>query len=174
MRLPIAVFTLVLIASLCPGQDAAVAAPEPYAPVHEFNPKRDASADIRAAVAEAQRTQKRIIVYVGGSWCQFCGQMGELYRKNSDLLEIREAGFITVYVYYGPGNYNRAALSGFGKVLGIPHYFVLDSDGRLLHSQHLLDLRSNGDYSAVKMKQFLTEWSPHAQTAQSPAAELAR
>jgi hypothetical protein len=44
----------------------------PYTPVHQFDPARDPAEDIRAAIAEAQRTQKRIILYVGGPWCPFC------------------------------------------------------------------------------------------------------
>src|SRR5215471_3069270 len=37
-----------------------------YVPVHKFDPKRDAAADIEAAIHEAQRTGKRILLDVGG------------------------------------------------------------------------------------------------------------
>lgn len=132
--------------------------------MHAFGEHRDAAADIHAAIAEAQRTHKRIILYLGGDWCPYCAQLSSLFHADPTLLQLRDASFITVYVYYGPGNHNDQALSSYGKFLGIPHYFVLDSDGALLHSQHLLDLRANGTYSPDKMKQFLSQWAPPAKT----------
>ncbi len=63
--------------------------PEPapaYAPVHKFDSKRDAAADIQAAVAEAHRTGKRVIVDVGGDWCQYCHQLDQLFQEHPDLL----------------------------------------------------------------------------------------
>jgi thioredoxin-related protein len=131
----------------------------PYVPVHEFDSKRDAAADIRAAVAEARRTRKRIILYIGGLWCPYCHQMDELFQKNPDLLQLRETRFITVTVHYGSGNNNDQALSAYTKVLGVPHFFVLESDGTLLHSQHVLDLRADGAYSPAKIKEFLKRWA---------------
>jgi len=130
-----------------------------YVPVHEFDSRRDAAADIRAAIAEAQRTRKRIILYIGGLWCPYCHQMDELFQKNPDLLQLRESRFITVAIHYGSGNNNDQALSTYTKVLGVPHFFVLESDGTLLHSQHVLDLRADGAYSPAKIKEFLNRWA---------------
>lgn len=134
-------------------------------PVHAFDTNRDAAADIKAAVAQAQRTHKRVILYIGGDWCPYCRQLGQLFSADPPLLKLRDASFITVYVYYGPGNRNGQALSSYGKFVGVPHYFILDSNGSLLHSEHLIDLRSNRDYSPEKMKQFLTQWAPPPKSA---------
>lgn len=131
-----------------------------YVPVHTFDAKRDASADIQAAIAEARRSGKRIILYLGGDWCAYCGQMSKFFARNPDLVRLRDENFVTVYVYYGGESHDEKALAAYGKFVGIPHYFVLASDGRLLHSEHLLDLRAKGDYSAAKMKDFLAEWAP--------------
>ena len=38
-------------------------------PTARFDPARDAEGDINAAVAEAKRTGKRVILDVGGEWC---------------------------------------------------------------------------------------------------------
>ena len=53
--------------SLAQGNKAPEAQPSgaagsSYVTVHKFDPERDAAADIQAAIAEAQRTGKRIIV----------------------------------------------------------------------------------------------------------------
>lgn len=131
-----------------------------YVPVHKFDPQRDAAADIQAAIAEARRTNKRILVDVGGDWCQYCHQMDQLFQEHPELLELRDKTFITVAVYYGTDKKNEQALSHYPKVEGIPHIYVLDSRGAVLHSQHVLELRKNGKYDPHTMKEFLTKWAP--------------
>jgi thiol:disulfide interchange protein len=141
-------------------QAPAEAGESSYVSVHKFDPKRDAAADIRAAIAEAQKTGQRIIVDVGGDWCQYCQQMDQLFQEHPELLEYRERNFITVAVYYGSDKKNEQVLSHYPKVEGIPHFYVLEKDGSVLHSQHLVELRQGGKYSPEKMKDFLTKWSP--------------
>ena len=143
-------------------KSAPVAADNIYVPVHTFDPKRDAAADIQEAIAEARKTGKRIILDVGGDWCQYCHQMDQLFQEHPELVEIRDRNFVTVAVYHGSDKKNEQTLSRYPKVEGIPHFYVLDGDGSVLHSQHLVELRKNGKYDPDKMKDFLTKWAPAA------------
>jgi thioredoxin-related protein len=136
------------------------AADSGYVPVNKFDPKRDAAADIQAAIAEAQKTGKRIILDVGGDWCQYCHQMDQFFQDHPEVLQLREKNFITVLIFYSSDNKNEKALSRYSKVLGIPHFFVLEKDGSLLYSQHVADLRTKGNYDVEKMKDFLSKWAP--------------
>ena len=152
-----------LLACLLRAGFAQNQSPQPasgYVPVQSFDPKRDAAADIEAALAEAQRTGKRAIIDVGGDWCQYCHQMDQLFVEHPDLIDLRDKNFILVKVYYGDKNKNRDALSHYSKLLGIPHLFVLEKDGSMLHSQHVTELRSGGNYDAEKMRAFLLKWAP--------------
>jgi len=65
---------------------------------------------------------------------------------------------------------NEQTLSRYPKVEGIPHFYVLDGNGSVLHSQHLVELRKNGKYDPDKMKDFLPKWSPPA-TANSAKSD---
>lgn len=143
-----------------PARNSSAGTGSDYVPVHKFDSKRDSAADIRAAVAEAQRTGKRIILDIGGDWCQYCHEMDKLLEDHPDILALRDKNFIAVAIYYGDDNKNPQVLSHYSKVLGIPHFFVLEKDGSLLHSQHLLDLRTNGKYDPAKVKEFFLKWSP--------------
>ena len=138
-----------------------------YVPVHTYDPTTDAAADVQAAILEAQRTGKRILLAVGGEWCPWCHTLDQFFHDNADIARLRDANFVVVNVYYGSDNRNEKVLSHYSKVLGIPHFFVLDKDGALLHSQHVLDLKMNGDYSPSKMKDFLMKWSPPATSSGS-------
>jgi thioredoxin-related protein len=141
------------------AQEAARTEVSPM-PASHFDRNRDASADLMAAVAEAHRTGRRVLVDVGGPWCMYCAQMDTFFQTHPDLLELRDQRFVTVLVFYGEGEKNDKALGGLPAVEGIPHFYVLGEDGKLLRSQHVVELRESGNYSAGKMKRFLEEWAP--------------
>lgn len=140
-------------------QGPPVAAKTGYVPVDAYDAARDAEADIRAAVSEAQKTGKRILLEIGGDWCPWCHALAQFFHQNPDVLKVRNAAFVVVNIYYSPENKNERVLARYSKVLGIPHFFILDETGTLLHSQHVVELQTNGAYSAEKMKEFVNKWS---------------
>jgi len=138
-------------------------APTSYVPVHKFDPNRDAAADIQTAIAEAQRSGKRILLDVGGDWCSWCHELEKFFEQHPEMVDLRDKNFITVAVFYSHENKNEKVLSPYPKVEGIPHFFVLEKDGTLLHSQGMLKLETGGELDPEKMKGFLLKWSPRSQ-----------
>ena len=147
------------------GQDSAEVGANPraqagtYTPILHFDSKRDATADIQAAVSEAQKTGKRILLDVGGDWCTYCQQMDQFFQTRPEIRRLRDSNFITVPIFYSSEDKNEMVLKHYPKVEGIPHFFVLEKDGTLLRSQHVLELRSNGQYDPEKIRAFLIKWS---------------
>jgi thiol:disulfide interchange protein len=133
---------------------------EVYVPVHKYDPARNAEQDINAAVAEAGRTGKRVLVEVGGEWCIWCHIMDAYFEKNPELLSFREKNFVMVKVNYSEENKNEALLSRYPAVAGYPHIFVLERDGKLLHSQDTGKLEEGKSYNLAKFMDFLKEWAP--------------
>jgi thioredoxin-related protein len=131
-------------------------------PVHRLDPARDARADIQAAVVEASRTGKRVLLDVGGNWCGYCEELDQLFEEHSDLKDLRDRYFITVTVNYSTEEKNQKALAAYPPIEGIPHFYVLDAQGNMLHSEHVADLRQPGRYSPEKMRQFLNTWGPQS------------
>jgi hypothetical protein len=132
-----------------------------YVPVLKFDPKRDAAADIRAAVGEAQRTGKRILLDVGGDWCTWCRVFDEFFAQHPDIARLRDDNFITVAVFYSHENKNEKVLSSYPQVEGIPHFFVLEKDGTLLYSQGIVKIETGGEPDPEKIMDFLLKWSIH-------------
>ena len=50
-------------------------------------------------------------------------------------------------VNFSPENQNRSFLRRYPRIPGYPHIFVLESDGRFLHSQGTAELESGRSYS---------------------------
>jgi thiol:disulfide interchange protein len=136
------------------------AKPSKYVPVTEYDPQRDAAADIAGAVAEARRAKKNVLVEVGGKWCVWCRIMDDYFQRNADVLALREENYVTVKVNFSPENENKEVLSKYPEIPGYPHIFVLDAEGRLLHSQFTGDLEEGKSYNHDKMAEFLRQWSP--------------
>jgi thioredoxin-related protein len=130
-----------------------------YVPVHAYDPARNADQDIKDAVAEAGRTGKRILLEVGGEWCIWCHHMDEFFEKHPELLALREKNFIMVKINFSEQNKNEQVLSSYPPVKGYPHIFVLERDGKLLHSQDTGQLEEGKSYNLVKFTAFLKEWS---------------
>lgn len=130
-----------------------------YVPVSRYDPKRDAARDVRNAIAEARRSGKRILLEVGGEWCVWCHRMDRYFEDNPKLLELREQHFITVKINFSPENENQKLLSSYPKIPGYPHIFVLDNDGKLLHSQDTNELETGKSYDLEKFIAFLKNWA---------------
>ena len=131
-----------------------------YAPVHEYDPKRDAAADVELALAEARRAKKNVLLEVGGKWCVWCRIMDSYFEANPDVLKLREDNYVLVKVNFSPENENKAVLSKYGEIPAYPHIFVLDSEGQLLHSQNTGDLEVGKSYDKGKLVEFLRKWAP--------------
>lgn len=131
-----------------------------YVPVHEYDPQRDATADIEAALAEARRAKKNVLLEVGGKWCVWCRIMDSYFAANPDVLKLREDNYVMVKVNFSPENENKEALSKYGEIPAYPHLFVLDAGGKLLHSQNTGELESGKSYDKEKFVGFLRKWAP--------------
>jgi thioredoxin-related protein len=152
----IVVSLLLMLAANCPAQGTSE---RPLLP-ERFDPARDAAADIRSAIGEAQRTGKRVLLDVGGEWCVWCRRLDTLFATNASLREFRERHYVTVKVNYSKENKNEVVLAAYPKIPGYPHLFVLDATGKLLHSQDTGALESGKGHDPEKVMTFLRQWAP--------------
>ena len=126
----------------------------------KYDPKRDPEKDIRDVIAEAGRTGKRILLEVGGEWCSWCHTMDRYFDEHPELLEFREKSFVMLKINFSPENQNKKLLSRYPAIPGYPHLYVLDTNGKLLHSQDTSKLESGNSYNLEKFTAFLKKWSP--------------
>ncbi len=157
LRTFVAVVIVVAVATAVPVTACGGQRP-PSSPAGPFDPTRDAASDLSAAIAEASRTGKRVLVDVGGNWCSWCLRMERFVEAHPDLAALRDKYFVTVKVNYSAENTNRALLSKYPAIPGYPHLFVLDGSGRLLQSQDTSALEDGKTYSLQKFPAFLKKW----------------
>lgn len=126
----------------------------------KFDPTRNAAEDLQNAIIKAQKENKRIILDVGGEWCIWCRWMDEYFIKNPDIAKLRDDNFVWLKVNMSPENENTEFLSAYPEIPGYPHLFVLETDGKFLHSQNTVELEEEKSYNKQRFTDFLKKWSP--------------
>jgi hypothetical protein len=126
----------------------------------DYDPGRDPARDLQAAVDQARRDGKRILIVVGGRWCSWCGKLGEAMKSQPGVAAVQGRYFVTFKVNFSPENENSAFLSRFPPIEDYPHLLVLSQEGRLLHEQGADDLLEGKTYSGEKLTRFLEAWKP--------------
>ncbi|HVJ39599.1 MAG TPA: thioredoxin family protein [Stenotrophomonas sp.] len=125
-----------------------------------FDPARDPVADLETAKVEAKRGGKRILLDVGGEWCSWCHILDDFIGGDGEIRSFRDANYVWVKINFSPENENQAFLSQYPEIKGYPHLFVLDNDGKLLHSQFTGELEKGKSYDRKKFFAFLKAWAP--------------
>ncbi len=131
----------------------------------KFNPTANPNDDLNAAIAKAQKENKRIVLDVGGEWCGWCHEMDNFLIRNTALGKLRDENFVWVKINFSEENKNEAFLANYPKATGYPHLFVLDKDGKLLLSKDTSELEDGKkSYNLQKFTDFLNEYAPSKAT----------
>jgi thiol:disulfide interchange protein len=123
-----------------------------------YDPARNAADDLKQAVAKAQESGKRILLDVGGEWCIWCHILDDFLARNTVVGDAFAASFVILKIDWSPDDKNEAFLSAYPEAPGYPHFYVLDSDGKLLRSQDTSPLEKGDSYNRGKMLDFAKEW----------------
>ncbi len=68
--------------------------------------------------------------------------------------------YLIMKVNYSDENANAPFLAAYPEVPAYPHFFVLDTDGTLLHSQGTAELEEGQGYNEQVFFAFLEKWKP--------------
>jgi hypothetical protein len=126
--------------------------------VAQYDDSRDPSKALAAATARAQRDQKRIILEVGRRRCAWCQALDAFIRRSDVVTDELRSNYLILKV---PDSLEQPIfefLADYPTVYETPHWFVLESDGKLLHSQNASKFESGGTYRESKLVEFLQTW----------------
>ena len=113
--------------------------------------------DIDAALVEAKRTHKRVLLDFGGDWCGDC-QVLDIYFNQAPNAELLAKNFIKVNINIGRMDANLDIAHKYGvPVHGVPALAVIDANGKIVVAQdkEFADMRN---MQASSVTDFLNKW----------------
>ncbi len=125
-----------------------------------YDETRDPAADLKAAIPQAQRENKRILLEVGGEWCVYCRLLNKVIHDDERLVKRLQDGFVVIKVNFSVDVTNDDFLARYPIVPSYPHLFVLETDGTLLVSQTPDSFMEKDRYVPDKILAFLETWAP--------------
>jgi thiol:disulfide interchange protein len=127
---------------------------------HIYPTVEAAQADITAAVAQARKEHKRVILDFGGDWCGDCQVLNIYFHQNPNA-ELMAKYFVLVDVNIGREDANLEIARKYGVPMphGVPALVVVDGRGKILYSQknEFSDMRNMQPSSVTE---FLNKWKP--------------
>ncbi|HEY6292798.1 MAG TPA: thioredoxin family protein [Terriglobia bacterium] len=138
---------------------AIFAAPTAENPI--YDEAADAHQQVAAAVAEASKTGKNIVLDFGANWCGDCHALDAQMRQ-PELAGLIEKNYVVVHIDVGRMNKNLDLAQKYGIPLrkGIPALAVLDSHGKLLYSQDQGQFEDARHLGHDAFEQFFEQWKP--------------
>ncbi len=148
-----------IAALLSPISTASAQSRVPFVKKHIYSETADPTADIAAAVKQATRENKRIILDFGGDWCGDC-QVLDIYFHQAPNDELLAKYFIVVHVEIGHMDHNVDVAKKYQVPIekGVPALAVLDSHGKLLFSQQNKEFEAMRRMESSSVTEFLNKW----------------
>lgn len=140
------------------ADDALLQGLPAYATV--FDAGRDPQADLEAARAGAASAGRRVLVMVGGDWCVWCFLLDRHLKMDPEAARLLYGGFEVLRVYYGDDNTNQDFLARLPEFHLFPHFFILDSAGRVLASIDADVIIGDARYDTALMRKLVNQWGP--------------
>lgn len=142
-----------------PVEAQSVPAAPAYTSKHIYSETANPTADIAAALVQAKRDHKRVILDFGGDWCGDC-QVLDIYFHQAPNAELLEKNFVLVHIWIGHMDANLAVPEKYGVPInkGVPALAVLAADGKLLYAQKFGEFERMRHMEPASVTEFLEKW----------------
>jgi protein disulfide-isomerase len=126
-----------------------------------YDEKANAHQQITAAVTEASKAHKNVILVFGANWCPDCRAL-DAQMHTGDLAALIAANYEVVKIDVGRFDKNQDVAEKYHVPLkhGIPALAVLDPGGELLYAMDQGQFSDARHMSYESIKEFFAKWEP--------------
>lgn len=129
-----------------------------------YDPSIDAVIQIKDAVNLAKKSNKHVLIQVGGNWCPWCIRLHKFIEEHTKIDSLINADYVYVLLNYSKENKNPKAMQTleYPQRFGFPVLVILDSEGKRIHTQNTLYIEEGKSYSEKEIINFLRAWNRDA------------
>ena len=129
-----------------------------------YDPKADGERQLAAALTQAKRDGKRVLLSLGANWCSDSQAMFRLLQTDPAIQRELAAHYVLAMVdadQQGEPARNTNTLARFGEPLarGIPVLLVLTPDGKLLNDDATERLADSDHAHPERVLAYLRKWA---------------
>ena len=126
-----------------------------------FDDKADANAQLRAAVTEASKSGRNILLDFGANWCFDCHVLENVLRL-PEIAPLVEKNYVVVHIDVGEFDKNVSVAKKYRIPIekGIPALAVLDPKGNLLYAQERGEFERARSMRLEDFRGFFEKWAP--------------
>jgi thiol:disulfide interchange protein len=158
--LKLSILSLTLTLGATAFTPAPASAQAPAGRRHLYSETADPAADIAAALTQAKREHKHVILDFGGDWCGDC-QVLDIYFHQQPNAALLSKSFIIVHIFVPTTmdkNVEVGAKYGVPIKKGVPALAVLDEHGAVLSSQKTGEFSDMRYMDSSSVTAFLNRW----------------
>lgn len=123
-----------------------------------YDDQRNPFNDANDALALAKKTNRNVLIEIGGNWCSWCHKMDAFLLKNPDVYKALHNKYVLLKINVSDSNENNDFMKALPPVLGYPHMYVSTANGKMLLSKDTAELLDNDGYSTEYWLEFLHKW----------------
>jgi len=129
---------------------------------HVYDERADPRALSLAALAEAKREDRRVLVVMGGNWCPWCLALDDLMTEDDEIRSFVGAHFVLLKLDVDT---SEALDDAWGKPSkrGVPVLIFLEPNGKVVHVEGSVGLEAFGgrllEHDRAKLLEVLRRWS---------------
>ena len=140
-----------------------------------YNESQDARADLKKAIALAQKENKHVLIQMGGNWCPWCMKFHALVTGYPKLDSLMKANYvyllIKIHKEKDKRDYSLFREFEYPNRFGYPVFVILNGSGKRLNT-----VDSDGfeypnpkivGYDTLKVERFLKLWTVKAMDPKS-------
>ena len=107
----------------------------------------------------AKKTNRNVLIEIGGNWCTWCHKMDAFLLQNPEIFQTLHNQYVLLKINVSDTNENVDFMASLPPVLGYPHMYVSTADGKMLLSKDTAELLDEQGYSKHYWSAFLSEWA---------------
>ena len=121
----------------------------------------DGYSELAEAIKLARQNDRPIFLQVSTTWCGWCKRMSE-YVKTDEAVKGKLADKYQYCKIMHNKESGAGVFSNYPSIPAVPHIFILDQNGGLLHSQYTGSLEKDGSYDPEKFMKLLADWEDYS------------